>query len=37
MAKTANGFLDDTHCPRYGEQDRLPLDYEPDKDDGVGL
>ncbi len=23
--------------PRFGEQYRLPFDYEPDQDDGTGL
>lgn len=27
----------DDHYPRYGEQYRLPFDYEPDRDDGKGL
>ena len=39
MSKSYIDFIDkpDTHRPRYGEQYRLPFDYEPDKDDGLGL
>lgn len=32
-------FIDkmDTHYPRFGEQYRLPFEYEPERDDGKGL
>jgi hypothetical protein len=39
ISRDYHDFIDkmDTHYPRFGEQYLLPLDYEPDKDDGKGL
>ena len=39
MSKDYFDFIDklDTYRPRFGEQYRLPLNYEPDQDDGHGL
>ena len=39
LSKDYHDFIDkmDTHYPRFGEQYRLPFDYEPNKDDGTGI
>jgi hypothetical protein len=39
MSKNDLDFVDklDRFRPRFGEQYRLPFEYEPDKDDGTGL
>jgi hypothetical protein len=39
MSKDYLDFVQKLDCfrPRFGEQYRLPFDYEPDKDDGRGL
>jgi hypothetical protein len=39
MSGNYHDFIDkmDQFHPRFGEQYRLPFDYEPDQDDGKGL
>lgn len=39
LSKNYKDFIDklDTFRPRFGEQYKLPFDYEPDADDGTGL
>lgn len=39
MSKSYKDFIEklDTFRPRFGEQYKLPFDYEPDADDGTGL
>jgi hypothetical protein len=39
LSNSYHDFIDkmDTHYPRFGEQYRLPFDYEPDEDDGTCL
>jgi hypothetical protein len=39
MSKDYFDFIDklDNYRRRFGEQYRLPLNYEPDQDDGHGL
>jgi P63C domain len=39
VSKDYFDFIDklDTYRPRFGEQYRLPLNYEPDQDDGKGI
>jgi hypothetical protein len=39
LSRNYHDFIEkmDTHYPRFGEQYRLPFDYEPDRDDGYGL
>jgi hypothetical protein len=39
LSKDYLDFIDkmDTHYPRFGEQYRLPFEYEPEHDDGRGL
>lgn len=39
LSRDYHDFMDklDAHYPHYGEQYRLPFDYEPERDDGKGL
>jgi len=39
LSRDYHDFIDkmDTHYPRYGEQYRLPFNYEKGQDDGKGL
>lgn len=39
VSKDYPDFMDklNKYRPRFGEQYVLPFDYEPEKDDGVGL
>jgi hypothetical protein len=39
LSRDYHDFIDkmDTHYPRFGEQYRLPFEYEREQDDGRGL